>query len=49
MIVFDLGYVPAKDYFNDKVRTYPMLHDSQYKLTDSEIHELNPLRPIALP
>lgn len=49
VIVLDLGYVPAKDYLNDKVRTYPMLHDSQYEMMDSDVLDVHPLRLIALP
>ena len=44
-----VGYHPASDYLESKIRTYPMLHDPSYVIPEDERKEMEPFVPLALP
>ena len=43
------GYILVPNYFDSKLRTYPMLHDPDYKFTSDELKQMEPYRPLAMP
>ena len=44
-----VGYSPASNYLESKVRSYPMLCDPSYTIPEQELKEMESFRPIALP
>lgn len=47
--VFHLGYSPVNDYFGTKIQAYPMLKDSDYKISDADTKVFGDIKAIALP
>lgn len=38
-----------KDYFEDKIQTYPMLKDTEYVISSLETEKFDGIKPIPLP
>ena len=37
-VIFPPGYAPEENYFESELRTYPMLHDTNFDLTEERQH-----------